>query len=243
LIAPVFSSLSACREIAEFTNLQDTEDVTDWVIRKQMPSGYFRNSEGLGLRDLIGSLPWNSFALEFLALASEDVPESIEVPSAKHTVDPFSISEDRNELLMSLGTEKILCIHKRTGEISRGVLPPHLINGKIDDLHAHILVKNKNRVRIKGVTDQVGLVDRRGNYFIPSLEEVGMMRIWSPINEKIFPRWKKIDGNISVEKSGYLWRRVGEVYFDIRRSLFDTPLFVPICRLREYRLRLKEFRQ
>jgi hypothetical protein len=230
LVVPMFYLLSIAEKIKNHKNFPNYRNIRDFLKNNQIEAGYYRNTMGFGVRDFIGSLPWNSFAFEYLSLVKSP-PEEIDFADVKIGVEDYLIQETSEHLNLSRKGKTFFSVNKSTGKISCRI-HEKISTGRIEVGNKEIL-RRLHLIRVRRhIVERFGCVDTTGRYFIPWKD--GETKLWHPeknIHSRIKGNQIEVYASFLCQKEFY--RAIAPVFVYLTTPLIEVPLFHKISRTKD----------
>ena len=122
LILPLFLPLIVAEKLNKITHFDyPKEEIEKFLFKNQCLSGFFKNSSGYGIRDFIGTMPWNAYAFEYFS--REQTPKLLDFKEITLSEVDCTFKEEEEFAFLSNPNYKIE-FNKKTGEIKKRVINP-----------------------------------------------------------------------------------------------------------------------
>jgi hypothetical protein len=230
LIVPMFYVLNVAERISGYEKFNVDTGIEKWLLSTQLPSGYFRNTNGYGIRDVIGSVAWNAFAFDFLSKQYSFQTAISEFTETLISKDMYTVHETRNHLEIYLNDYKFIEICKSTGSITKFSLLPSQISGHIVSKSTHLISDTHLTITRSEREVDFGFIDAAGKYFLPHVQ--GRKNLWHP-KETLITYFK---GNyISIQAKLITFNKIYHspiilVYFMLTRMMLRYNMFQYFCK-------------
>lgn len=165
LVLPLFLSLTVAEKMNEVSNFKYPKEIEGFLLKNQLKSGYFRNTVGYGIRDFIGTMPWDAYAFEFFARKNK--PKLVRFEDSSYKVGDEQFKENKDRAVLDSKKYRVEW-DKKTGKIDKKIIKSEgklILDKKIHNFNPEML----NLYQVKPFFNlSFGFCDKDMNLVFPS---------------------------------------------------------------------------